>query len=256
MTAGIQARTSCRAVVHIGDSTSEGLISPDYLPDPQQRLAPQYARVGVTTVQPEISGGRSIVETLNGQVNAHTVAQQLIRGAYRGCWVLALGTDDTANVYVGSPVSRAARIHQMMSEIGNQPVMWVDVKSLAADGPYAEADMLLWNRALMRTCARYPNMRVYDWASAAKESWFISDGIHYSSAGYAARAHLIARALAAAFPDGGRAAGAPQRPGRQPERAPAELSRALVPATYYSSTSLSDLSFATVYPVSLARLRT
>ena len=43
-------------------------------------------------------------------------------------------------------------------------------------------------------------MRVYDWAAAAKDSWFISDGIHYTSAGYAARAYLIAHALAAAFP--------------------------------------------------------
>ena len=43
-------------------------------------------------------------------------------------------------------------------------------------------------------------MRVYDWAAAAKDSWFISDGIHYTSAGYAARARLIAQALARAFP--------------------------------------------------------
>jgi lysophospholipase L1-like esterase len=43
-------------------------------------------------------------------------------------------------------------------------------------------------------------MRVYDWAAAAKDSWFISDGIHYTSAGYAARARLIAYALARAFP--------------------------------------------------------
>ena len=43
-------------------------------------------------------------------------------------------------------------------------------------------------------------MRVYDWAAVAKPRWFISDGIHYTSAGYTARSRLIARALAAAFP--------------------------------------------------------
>ena len=73
------ARTSCRAVVHIGDSTSEGLISPDYLPNPRQRISAQYARVGVTKFIPEISGARSIVETHDGQPNAYTVAQQLIQ---------------------------------------------------------------------------------------------------------------------------------------------------------------------------------
>jgi hypothetical protein len=38
---------------------------------------------------------------------------------------------------------------------------------------------------------------------AAKDSWFIPDGIHYYSPGYAARAHLIADALAEAFPADG-----------------------------------------------------
>lgn len=197
------ARSSCRAVVHIGDSTSDGLISSDYLPNPQQRISAQYARVGVTKFIPEISGARSIVETHDGQPNAYTVAQQLIQQGYHGCWVLALGTNDTADVYVGSQVSLATRIKRMMSLIGNQPVMWVNVTSLLASGPYSENNMLLWNHALIQACASYPNMRVYDWAAAAKDSWFISDGIHYTSAGYQARAYLIASALAAGFPDRG-----------------------------------------------------
>ena len=200
------ARSSCRSVVHIGDSTSDGLISPDYLPDPRQRIAAQYAQVGVTRLITEISGGRSIVETIDGQPNAYTVAQQLVADGYRGCWVLALGTNDTADVYVGSTVSQAARIQRMMSVIGNQPVMWVNVRSLLTSGPYAESQMQLWNSALLQACARYPDMRVYNWAADAQSSWFIADGIHYTSAGYAARAHLIAQALAAAFPAGGKRA--------------------------------------------------
>jgi hypothetical protein len=36
--AGHRLRTSCRAVAHIGDSTSVGMVSADYLPDPAQRL--------------------------------------------------------------------------------------------------------------------------------------------------------------------------------------------------------------------------
>ena len=199
-------RSSCRSVVHIGDSTSDGLISPDYLPDARQRIAAQYAQVGVTRLITEISGGRSIVETIDGQPNAYTVAQQLVADGYRGCWVLALGTNDTADVYVGSTVSQAARIQRMMSVIGNQPVMWVNVRSLLTSGPYAESQMQLWNSALLQACARYPDMRVYNWAADAQSSWFIADGIHYTSAGYAARAHLIAQALAAAFPAGGKRA--------------------------------------------------
>jgi peptidoglycan/LPS O-acetylase OafA/YrhL len=196
-------RTSCRSVVHIGDSTSEGLISPEYLPDPRDRIDARYAQVGVTTFIPEISGARSIVETYEGYPNAYTVAQQLIQQGYHGCWVLALGTNDTADVAVGSSVGLATRIKEMMSLIGNQPVMWVNVKSLLSYGPYSENNMLAWNEALLQACPSYPNMRVYDWASAVQDSWFISDGIHYTSAGYEARAYLIAQALAAAFPDQG-----------------------------------------------------
>jgi peptidoglycan/LPS O-acetylase OafA/YrhL len=196
------ARTSCRSVVHIGDSTSDGLVWPAYQPSRRKRIAARYRRVGVTRFIPEVSGARSIVETVGNQPNAHTVAQQLIRDGYRGCWVLALGTNDTADVYVGSPVSLATRIKQMMSLIGRQPVMWVNVKSLLATGPYSETNMLAWDRALTRACARYPTMRVYDWAAAAKNRWFIFDGIHFTPAGYAARARRIAHALAAAFPQG------------------------------------------------------
>jgi peptidoglycan/LPS O-acetylase OafA/YrhL len=200
------ARTSCRSVVHVGDSTSEGLTSSDYLPNPRQRISAQYARVGVTTFIPEISGARSIVETYENYPNAYTVAQQLIQQGYHGCWVLALGTNDTADVAVGSAVGLATRINRMMSLIGNQPVMWVNVRSLLDAGPYSESNMLSWDNALMQACASYPNMRVYDWAAAVKDSWFISDGIHFTSAGYAARARLIANALAAAFPAQGHSA--------------------------------------------------
>jgi peptidoglycan/LPS O-acetylase OafA/YrhL len=198
--AGPRLMSSCGSVVHIGDSTSDGLVLPTYQPDAALRIAAQYRRVGVTRFIPAVSGARSIVETWHGFPNAQTVARQLIRRGYRGCWVLALGTNDAANVAVGSNVGPAARIQQMMSLIGNRPVLWVNVKSLLASGPYAEGNMQLWNRALLRACPRHPAMRVYDWAAAAKRSWFIPDGIHYTPQGSAERSRLIADALARAFP--------------------------------------------------------
>ncbi len=199
-------RTSCRAVVHFGDSTSAGLISTDYLPDRGQRMAAQYARVGVRRSLFEITPATSIVETPKGTTDAYTLAQDLRHSGYRGCWVLALGTNDAADVYVGSNVGLSARIDRMMSAIGDQPVMWVNVKSLVPSGPYAEANMRRWDEALVQACSRYPEMRVFDWAGVAKDSWFIPDGIHYYSPGYAARAHLIADALAEAFPADGQSA--------------------------------------------------
>ena len=117
--------------------------------------------------------------------------------------MLALGTNDTANIYVGSTVGRMDRIERMMSAIGNQPVLWVNPKSLLASGPYSETNMQLWDRTLVQACGKYPNMQVFDWASVAKDSWFISDGLHYTPEGYAQRARLTADSLVHAFPASG-----------------------------------------------------
>jgi peptidoglycan/LPS O-acetylase OafA/YrhL len=200
-------RTSCRAVAHIGDSTSEGLVSPDYLPNPAKRIAAQYHDVGVGSVRWDISGARSVVEVLPGQVNGYNAAQAIYRSGFRGCWVIALGTNDTADVAVGSNVGLMTRIGRMMAAAHGEPVMWINLRSLLASGPYSEANMVTWDNTLLRACARYPNMRVFNWAALAKAKWYISDGIHFTSAGYAARARLIAQALARAFPKAGHSSG-------------------------------------------------
>ena len=196
-------RTSCAGVVHIGDSTSDGLNSPSYLPNPRQRIVARYLDVGARTVIMDVEGARSIVEVLPGGVNAHDAARRIIRGGFRGCWVLALGTDDTADVAAGSNYSIQYRIVRMMAVTRGEPVLWVNVKSLVRSGPYAESNMRRWNQALLRDCARYPNMRIYDWAAEVTPKWFISDGIHYTSLGYENRAKMIAAALAHAFPQTG-----------------------------------------------------
>ena len=192
-------RTSCKSVVHIGDSTSEGLVSRDYLRKPKL-ISARYAGVGVRTQHLEVSGGRSIHETVADAPNANDVAASWKDKGYKGCWVLALGTNETANVSVGSTIGLDERIDTMMSTLGDAPVMWVNVKSLVASGPYAAGNMELWNEALLRACARYPKMRIFDWAAAVQDTWFVADGIHFTSDGYAARGALIARALLKAFP--------------------------------------------------------
>jgi hypothetical protein len=193
-------RTSCTSVVHIGDSTSDGLFSSDYLPNKAQQIPAQYADVGVKKTIDKVVGATSVVESLPGTPNAATMASQVLKTGYHGCWVIALGTNDTADVAVGSEVSRAARIKQMMGLIGSQPVMWVEVKSLLSSGPYAESNMELWNQALQQALPSYPNMRLYNWPAVVQSSWFINDKIHFTSVGYAHRGQMIAEALAEAFP--------------------------------------------------------
>ncbi|HET7485361.1 MAG TPA: acyltransferase family protein [Solirubrobacterales bacterium] len=193
--------TSCEAVVHIGDSTSEGLVSEEYLPDPKQLISAQYARVGATTQHFEIAGARSIYENFEGEPNAQEVAEAWKNEGFKGCWVIAMGTNEAANVAAGSTFTYDDRIASMMSTIGEEPVMWVNVKSLVPSGPYAEANMRSWDLALLDACDRYPYMRIYNWAADVRDNWFIPDGIHFTSEGYAARGRLIADALLESFPN-------------------------------------------------------
>jgi len=193
--------TSCEAVIHIGDSTSEGLVSEEYLPDPRQLIDAQYARVGATTAHLEVSGARSIYEHFEGLPNAQEVAEAWENEGFEGCWVLAMGTNEAANVAAGSSFAYDDRIDSMMSTIGDERVLWVNVKSLERSGPYSAENMRSWNEALLAACDRHPHMRVYDWAADVRDAWFIPDGIHFTTPGYAARGRLIADALLEAFPN-------------------------------------------------------
>jgi peptidoglycan/LPS O-acetylase OafA/YrhL/lysophospholipase L1-like esterase len=200
-------RTSCKAVAHLGDSTSEGMVSAAYLANPNQRLVAQYHHVGVEKVVTNIVGANSIVETLPGDTNGYNAAKDIVQQGFKGCWVIALGTNDAADVAIGSAVGPAQRIREIMSVAHGSPVLWVNVVSTLNSGPYAESSMQVWNTALSQACSKYPNMRIFNWASLVQPSWFISDGIHYTSAGYAQRSEQIADALAKAFPAKGHSGG-------------------------------------------------
>jgi hypothetical protein len=195
--------TACTSVVYIGDSTSDGESDPEYVPDRRLRAPAELHKIGVEHVHMEVSGARSIVETFDGIPNGATVAQSYVAHDYHGCWILALGTNDSADVNAGSNVGLRQRIHQMMSIIGDQPVMWVNV--LTIDGSpeyYEESGMRRWDQDLVAACRRYPSMRVMNWAALAKPQWFIPDGVHYTTIGYEHRTKLIVHALVNAFPRG------------------------------------------------------
>jgi hypothetical protein len=83
---------------------------------------------------------------------------------------------------------------------GSDPVLWVDAVTHLDDGPYADTNMQTWNEVLDEAAVRYPTLRLLHWSDVALDEWFVPDGIHYTSGGWAWRSHAIADALAAAFP--------------------------------------------------------
>ncbi|MEO8830610.1 acyltransferase [Lapillicoccus sp.] len=196
-------KMSCTSVFHVGDSTSVGLMSRDYLPNPADRVDAQYKLFGAANARTDILGARSIVEGWNNQPNGEDVVKTQIANGYDGCWVFAMGTNEAANQAVGGNTPMDQRIDLLMKHVGDSPVLWVTVKTLLTKGPYAEVEMQKWDDALVAACSTYPHMRVYDWAAEVQGKWYISDKIHFTTPGYQQRGHRIAEAMAIAFPKGG-----------------------------------------------------
>ena len=189
----------CTEVLHVGDSTSLGLIRQRWIYDEAQQIPAQYARVGVTTVNLDIIGARAIYEGYKDDPPARWSAQGWRDIGYSGCWVFALGTSDTANVEIGGPPLRD-RIDIMMEIAAGDPVLWVNVASNLDVGPWHIDETPEFNVELLEACNRYDNLRVYDWAADVQEDWYEEDGVHQNEEGSVERARRIADALATAFP--------------------------------------------------------
>jgi lysophospholipase L1-like esterase len=192
--------TACRAVAYIGDSISLGMVTAATPPIPTAQFGAQMTAIGVTDLQVEVSGGRSIVETLAGQENAATVAGRLRDAGFTGCWVVAIGTNDAANIAAGGARQAGERIATMMSVIGRDPVLWIDAASIATDGFWAAPNIEAWDLLLTATAPSYPNIRVASWSTVVRPEWFEPDGVHITAAGAAGRVRFVADALVADFP--------------------------------------------------------
>lgn len=194
------SKTRCATIAHIGDSTSVQLNNSQYIPNKADQLTPQYQRAGARKVVLDATGGRSIVERVGGNPNAAEGVDALLRDGFRGCWVIAMGVNDFANIAVGSNVNAKARIDTIMGKLKGQDVMWPTVHTTAPSNPaYSTDGARKFNAELKSAAARYPNLKVFDFAAQAKASMY-SDGIHYTPAAAAARNKMFADALVQLFP--------------------------------------------------------
>jgi hypothetical protein len=188
--AAADAGPPCPAVAHIGDSLTAYTVP---------SLTAAYQAVGAS-VQIDAYGGRAVLQKLADDPKTGKQAALDIRASgFSGCWVVALGTNDTADVAAGAGYTRAHAIDEMMAAIdpsGSARVLWVNTYTTLTTGYYANANMILFNQALADATARWPALRVFDWASiAAGGSAPFVDGIHHTTAGYTVRNQAIAAAL-------------------------------------------------------------
>ena len=179
-------------VAHIGDSLTAYT---------EKSLHDAYAVEGLDATI-HAHGARAILQKLSADTATGKQAAQALSSAQGSTpfdvWVIALGTNDTANVAVGAAYTRAQAIDQMMGVLpAGAPVVWVDTFSQLSTTPYSNANMLAWNAALEAAKARWPNLIVYPWSVVAKTGAAkFSDGLHHTSAGYDVRNRAIAHFIA------------------------------------------------------------
>jgi len=190
-----EAGVTCTKVAHIGDSLTAYTVDP---------LTQAYAAVGVTA-EIDAYGGRAILQKLPADPKTGKQAALDFNAAgFDGCWVVALGTNDTANIAAGAWYTRADAIDEMMKAVdptATAPVMWVNTFTTKTSGYWSNDNMKLWNEALNEAVARWPNLKVFDWSAvAATGSAPFADGIHHTTAGYTVRNQAIAEALVGLYP--------------------------------------------------------
>lgn len=198
---GLTGKTACTSLRYVGDSISGGMVSAKQIPNPDERLEARFKAVGVRTASIDTSGGRAVFEPFEGRPTTLSVLPTSSKG-FAGCYFMAIGTNDAGNVGAGADRSVRLRIDTVMKRLGDRPVLWPTIASELDGTPYASANMKKFNAELLAATKRYPNLRVYDWASERQPKWVEGDGIHDRRIGSRKRAAMYANALVVAFPEG------------------------------------------------------
>ena len=99
--------------------------------------------------------------------------------------IVALGTNDV--YFLSKRREYATLIRELMTTIGNIPVVWVNVHRV--DTPSNVNRSRLFNTTLERTLAEYPLASIFDWSGLAKQNPVVMawDKIHHSAYGYEVR---------------------------------------------------------------------
>jgi len=183
---GSMSKQRCDYLVHLGDSLTLSTMS---------YAESDYRSAGFGQTVVNASNGRSIIYSGNTAPMNGLEAVRHYQEALGDniCWVIALGTNDSAAVNKDRMVER---FKSMMFVIGGQKVVWINVWTDSKSRPdYNTTDSKTWNSILSNQKCNYSNMEVLNWAKIAKShpEWFISDGIHYNSAGSRQRSLWISR---------------------------------------------------------------
>lgn len=197
--AGVSTR--CSSVALVGDSTAVGLDGSNGVLSSADTVTARLIEIGVADVRFEVSGGRSIVETLPGQINGVDAIRNLQGAGFNGCWVIVLGTNDAANISAGSNATAQNRVNSIVDALAGESALWINASTTTTSGHWARANILAWNADLLALLSGQSSVALADWDRVnSSNAWIGSDGIHPNATGLAARAQFIADNLRVFYP--------------------------------------------------------
>ncbi len=154
---------------------------------------------GLDTVVVAAHGRRAIMTHTPDDLDSGLDAAAWMRRLPIDCWLVAIGTNDVIDIARGAAdYSHRQAIEAMMTAIdpaGRAPVLWVNLRTAAATGRNANANMVTFNGVLRNATRRWKNLHVADWA-ATRPGGFKQDGVHLNPAAQRTRAAWIASELA------------------------------------------------------------
>jgi|GEM_PF-3255020 lysophospholipase L1-like esterase len=158
---------ACDTVAHIGDSTTVGLGS---------MLGRAYDAAGWSAHVVDAGVGRSVFRALRGDVTGLAAVDRIKAAGFRGCWVVALGINDIANIDAGDNRTPEETVARVLDRIGPAPVLWLTIHL-----PRHVATTARFNAAI----AGDGRALVFDWGAevAANPGYLASDKIHFTFEG-------------------------------------------------------------------------
>ncbi len=176
----IAVRADIDSVGVIGDSITVGA---------EPALRSTLEGLGLDVLAIDAANGRRIA--VDGGVGSGVDAAARVAAVDPDLWVVALGTNDVANL--DGPEAYATAIDSMLAEVpGDVPLVWVDIY-------YDDAEDAsdTFNTVLRERLAQRGNATAVDWASVADDDGVLRDGVHPGDDGNLVFAGRVADGVAA-----------------------------------------------------------
>ena len=171
------------------DIASVGVIGDSITVGAEPALRSRLEGLGLDVLAVDAANGRRIA--VDGGVGSGVEAAARVAAVEPDLWVVALGTNDVANL--DGPEAYATAIDTMLAEVPDDvPVVWVDIYF---DGAEDASDT--FNTVLRERLAQRGNATAVDWATVADDDGVLRDGVHPGADGNLVFAGRVADGVAA-----------------------------------------------------------